>query len=77
MEKEVLKEIKLRYPFENLVTVNGIGNILGITIMLETGDINRFPRVSDYSSYSRCVSSERLSNGRKRGRITGKMAIGI
>ena len=67
IEKAVLKEVKLRYPFEKLVTVNGIGNILGITIMLETGDINRFARVSDYSSYSRCVSSERLSNGKKKG----------
>jgi transposase len=34
--------------------------------MLEVGDINRFPRVGDYSSYCRCVKSERLSNGKKK-----------
>ena len=51
IEKVVLKEVKLRYPYKELVTVPGIGEILGITIMLETGDINRFPTVSDYSSY--------------------------
>ncbi|MDR4507406.1 MAG: transposase [Candidatus Brocadiaceae bacterium] len=39
----------------------------GITIMLETGDINRFQTVSDYSSYCRCVSSKRISNGKKKG----------
>ncbi|MDN3515912.1 MAG: IS110 family transposase [Candidatus Brocadia sp.] len=67
IEKAVLKEVKLRYPYEELLTVPGIGKILGITIMLETGDINRFPTVSDYSSYCRCVSSKKVSNGKKKG----------
>ena len=67
IEKAVIKEVKLRYPFEKLLTAPGIGNILGITIMLETGDINRFPTVSDYSSYCRCVSSNKVSNGKKKG----------
>ena len=67
IEKAVLKEVKLRYPFEELLTVPGIGKILGRTIMLETGDINRFPTVSDYSSYCRCVSSKKVSNGKKKG----------
>ena len=67
IEKAVIKEVKLRYPFERLLTVPGIGNILGMTIMLETGDINRFKSVSYYSSYCRCVSSKRVSNGKKKG----------
>jgi len=67
IEKAVIKEVKLRYPFEQLLTVPGIGNILGITIMLETGDINRFQSVSNYSSYCRCVSSKKVSNGKKKG----------
>ena len=45
----------------------GIGDILGLTIMLEVGDINRFPKVGNYSSYCRCVKSERLSNKKKKG----------
>ncbi len=45
----------------------GIGDILGLTIMLEVGDISRFPKVSNYSSYCRCVKSERLSNKKKKG----------
>ncbi len=67
IEKAVIKEVKLRYPFEKLLTVPGIGNILGITIMLETGEINRFQSVSNYSSYCRCVSSKKVSNGKKKG----------
>jgi transposase len=67
IEKTVLKEVKLRYPFKKLLTVPGIGNILGITIMLESGDMNRYKTVSNYSSYSRCVSSKKMSNGKKKG----------
>ncbi len=67
IEKTVIKEVKLRYPFEKLLTVPGIGDILGITIMLESGDMNRFEAVSNYSSYCRCVSSKKVSNGKKKG----------
>ncbi len=67
IEKAVIKEVKLRYPFEKLLTVPGIGDILGITIMLESGDLNRFQEVSNYSSYCRCVSSKKVSNGKKKG----------
>lgn len=35
--------------------------------MLEVGDIKRFPTVGDYSSYCRCVRSERISNKKKKG----------
>jgi len=67
IEKAVLKQVKLMYPFEKLLTAPGIGKILGLTIMLETGDMGRFATVSDYSSYCRCVSSTRISNGKKKG----------
>jgi transposase len=67
MEKAVLSEVRLRKEFEHLLTVPGIGKILGLTIMLEVGDIRRFPRVGDYSSYCRCVKSERRSDKKKKG----------
>ena len=67
IEKEVKSQVKLRKEFKLLQTITGIGNILALTIMLEVGDIGRFPQVGDYSSYSRCVKSERLSNGKKKG----------
>ena len=50
-----------------MLTTPGIGNILGLTIMLEVGDIHRFAKVGNYSSYCRCVESKRTSNGKKKG----------
>ena len=35
--------------------------------MFEVGDISRFPQVGNYTSYCRCVRTERLSNGKKNG----------
>ncbi len=67
IEKEVMSQVKLRKGFKPLLTIPGIGDILGLTIMLEVGDIKRFPKVGNYSSYCRCVRSQRLSNGKKKG----------
>jgi transposase len=67
IEKEVLRQVEVREEFEILKTIIGIGDILALTIMLEVGDIGRFPTVGDYSSYCRSVKSERLSNGKKKG----------
>ena len=67
IEKKVKSQVKMRKEFEMLRTIPGIGNILGLTIMLEVGDIARFPKVGDYSSYCRCVESKRVSNGKKKG----------
>jgi transposase len=38
-----------------------------MTIMLETGEISRFATVGDFASYCRCVSSQKLSNGKRKG----------
>lgn len=50
-----------------LRTTPGIGDILALTILLETGDIERFSGPGNYASYCRCVDSRRLSNGKKKG----------
>jgi transposase len=67
IEKEVASQVQLRKEFIMLTTIPGIGLILGLTIMLEVGDIKRFLKVGNYASYCRCVSSKRLSNGKKKG----------
>jgi transposase len=67
IEKAAKSHVKLKPEFEYLLTMPGIGNILGLTIMLEVGDISRFSTVGRYSSYCRCVKSERLSNNKKKG----------
>jgi transposase len=68
IEKTIKKKIKLRKDFKCLKTVPGIGDILALTIMLEVGDIGRFPTVGDFSSYSRCVSSKWITNGKRKGK---------
>jgi transposase len=72
IENEVQSQIKLKKEFISLLTTPGIGNILGLTIMLEVGDIHRFAKVGNYSSYCRCVESKKISNGKKKGKNNQK-----
>ena len=67
IEKEIMKHVKLKPEFASLLTMPGIGDILGLTIMLEVGDIRRFKRAGNYASYCRCVKSENISNEKKKG----------
>ena len=67
IEKQVKPQVQLRKEFVMLTTIPGIGLILGLTIMLEVGDIGRFDKVGNYASYCRCVDSKRVSNGKKKG----------
>jgi transposase len=68
LENTALERVRLREDFTHLLTVPGIGPVLGLTIMLETGDIGRFPSVGDFASYARCVGSAHISNGKKKGK---------
>jgi transposase len=66
-EQKVLEHTHLRPAYACLQTLPGVGVILGLTIMLETGEIGRFKRVGDYTSYCRCVRATHSSNGKKKG----------
>ena len=68
LEQTVTQRVKLRSQFSFLKTVPGIGQILALTIMLETGDIKRFCSVGNFASYCRCVGSQKISNGKKKGK---------
>lgn len=69
MEYQTQKNAKLHDPisYALLRTIPGIGEILSLVILYEIGDINRFPRVQDFASYSRLVKSVRESNGKTYG----------
>jgi transposase len=67
IEKTVEGRVNLKDGYERLMGVPGIGRILTMTIMLETGPIGRFPGPGNYASYCRAVKSEHRSNGRKKG----------
>ena len=67
VEKAVLacaREIPL---YERLLTIPGVGRILGMTITMEVGDVKRFPTDGDFASYCRLVDAKRLSNGKCKG----------
>lgn len=79
LEKSILAQLKANPNFNLIKTIPGIGPILGMTILLETGGIKRFPTAGDYSSYCRCVESKRISNAKKKGennRKNGNMYLG-
>ena len=67
IEARLLESVKLRPDYVWLKTIPGIGEVLAIVIMLETGDVTRFAQVGNFASYARCVDSARYSNGRKKG----------
>lgn len=72
IEKCILSQVKLLKEFILLKTIPGIGDILALTIMLEVGDISRFNKVGDYSSYCRCVKTSRLTNNKNKGKGNSK-----
>jgi transposase len=74
LEQTVHRRLHHTPLYEQLLTVAGIGTILAQTIALETGDIRRFPSVGNYASYCRCVDSNKMSNGKRKG--TGNVKNG-
>ena len=67
LEKVIKNKVRLSQAFNGLLTVPGIGNILAMTIMLEVGDIGRFAKVGNFTSYCRCAPTQRLSDGKSKG----------
>jgi transposase len=67
IEARLLERVQLRPDYARLKTIPGIGEVLAIVIMLETGDVARFAQVGNFASYARCVDSARYSNGKKKG----------
>lgn len=68
IESVVEKKMELRNKYSYLLTIPGVGKILGLTIMLETGPISRFAKVGNYVSYCRKVSSKWISNDKVKGK---------
>jgi len=67
IEKAVLDCARVLPLYERLLTLPGIGRILGMTITMEVGDIKRFKSDGDFASYCRLVDAQRLSNGKCKG----------
>jgi transposase len=67
IEKAVLQSARKAPCYQKLLSLPGVGRILGMTITMETGDIGRFKTPGQFASYCRTVDSRRLSNNKKKG----------
>lgn len=72
LECAILQQARLQPAFRGLLGVSGIGNVLALTIALETGDITRFAGPGNFASYARTVDSRRESNGKKKSEGNAK-----
>jgi transposase len=68
IEAAIVKRIELKESYRYLLTLPGVGKILALTIMLETGPMARFAHVGDYASYCRKVPSRWTSNEKLKGK---------
>lgn len=66
IEERVFEKIELKPEYERLLSIPGVGKILAMTIMLETGDISRFAGVGNYTSYCRGARAVHTSNGKRK-----------
>ena len=67
VEKHLQKKVTPDADYALLTTVPGIGQTLATIILLEVGTIERFASAGNFASYARCVDSQRISNGKKKG----------
>lgn len=67
LENRLQEKMDQRPEYNLLLSVPGIGRILAVIILLETGPIERFAAVGNFASYARCVDSKHTSNGKKKG----------
>jgi len=64
LEKAVLACAREIPIYEKLLSLPGVGRILGMTITMEVGDVQRFKSDGDFASYCRMVDAKRWSNGK-------------
>jgi transposase len=72
IEKAVLAGARNLPYYAKLTQLPGVGKILGMTITMEVGDIQRFAGPGNFASYCRTVAAERSSNRKKKGENNSK-----
>jgi transposase len=72
IQKAVLASARELPCYDKLVTLPGVGKILGMTITMEVGEIKRFATPGDFASYCRTVQAQRTSNNKKKGENNSK-----
>src|SRR5438093_11952849 len=72
IEKVVLDCARELAMYTKLTTLPGVGRILGMTITMEVGDIERFAQAGHFASYCRTVEAKRTSNSKKKAENNSK-----
>jgi transposase len=72
IERAVLGCARELPSYPKLTTLPGVGRILGMTISLEVGDIQRFAGPGNFASYCRTVAAQRTSNSKRKGENNSK-----
>lgn len=72
IEKAVLASARELPSYSKLTSLPGVGKILGMTITMEVGDIQRFVQAGHFASYCRTVAAQCLSNGKKKAENNSK-----
>jgi transposase len=72
IEKGVLASARELPYYAKLSTLPGVGKILGMTITMEVGEIQRFADAGNFASYCRTVAAKRTSNSKLKGENNGK-----
>jgi transposase len=72
IEEKVLQRIKPTPEYQRIQQVPGIGMVLGMVVVLESGDFKRFASAGNYASYCRTVKSQRRSNQKNKGQNNRK-----
>lgn len=67
IEGKIKEKLKPSADYKKVRMIPGVGLILGMVILLESGDFSRFPSAGDYASYCRTVQSKRVSNDKQKG----------
>jgi transposase len=69
LERYLLAQAKVQDPLALalLLSMPGIGKILGMTMLYEIHDVGRFARVQEFASYARLVKCEHSSGGKRKG----------
>jgi len=68
LESHIERQVKDLVSYRNLMSIPGVGKILALTIVMETGPIHRFAKVGSYASYCRKVISRWVSNEKTKGK---------
>jgi transposase len=68
IESHIYLNCRLAATYNPLVSLPGVGKILGATILLETGPITRFPAVGNYVSYCRKAETVWTSSDKVKGK---------